>query len=270
MTAEEDTPFVIQTVGFDLDGDFASDCDDDKTDDGIEEESLGYFDDNVLNYNDQQRGIAIDEMLSNASGKFPSVDEWKDLDTDWCRVYLSKGNEEKWKRASAEINLLKDMLGEKFGSSAVSIDKLAEKFFGSQSKIFRVFYDELLWCHDEFMKFLGTFFVQCAYRISSNDLYFSRGFVDTSDLMGEAIYTQRWHEIARACLPNDEKARPLSGTAAFWMKLEAAINKLLAELVVKPLLSGKDGNAVEQLSIVVDDDKMHYNGRIKNAFLKFC
>ena len=30
MTAEEDTPFVIQTVGFDLDGDFASDCDDDK------------------------------------------------------------------------------------------------------------------------------------------------------------------------------------------------------------------------------------------------
>ena len=102
---------MIRTVNFtpesDVDFHFATADDESLSEDENEEDSVGSIGDDVYGYSEFDRGISIEDMIANAEGDAPKVGEWKDVEANWCKVYLSKGNGEKWNRAKKEIRILK-------------------------------------------------------------------------------------------------------------------------------------------------------------------
>jgi hypothetical protein len=101
-------------------------------------------------------------------------------------------------------------------------------------------------------------------------MFDSNLYIDTSSLSTAAQYTAIRRQICKACVPKDPKSHA-SSTDTLWMKLEEALNELLCEFLVEVLVGGQgdDGRKISKLWLILDDDKMHWNGtKHHHAFLQ--
>lgn len=231
---------------------------DEALEDGYSDEELEIIDEDWL----ASIGMSFDDKKADLQAEFPNVEDYVDVDDSFVKVDVSRAVEEVWLDAKKEIALMVEAFEKSFfGSSHPSIEMIVEFMLGPSSELFRVFFTELDWTHDDFKMFMHTFFVHCAYRLSASELYASFGYVKVDWLMPEKQYVALWKQVGEACLPEDEKASRSSNQETFWMKVETAINEVLRHFVVESLLAGPGSNKIESLKVVFDEDKMHFAAR---------
>lgn len=214
-------------------------------------------------------GVSLQESYLEATNNGPSVEDWQDVDfKDRVGVHLGEAVQTVWEQAQGEVKLMLDGFEKHLGTKKPSMKQLVDHILGEQSNIYRVFYDCLHWSYPDFAKFLKTFMIQCAYRVSAKELFQEDGLIQTDNLMPYEQYVAMWREVGVSCLPEDEKASPDAATETFWMKLETAINDMLRAFIVETMTPKEEEKRLDVLRIVFDDDKMHFDARVSNAFLR--
>lgn len=225
-------------------------------------------DDNVLSPADEDIGMAFHDVIQDNLGKFPAVGDWKDEEVgEVVAVTLGRGTHDVWTQAKEELGCARSGFEELLGTKRPSMEQIVSFFTGLNSELFRVISDELSWTYDDFCLFLKTFCVQSAYKISATELFHNGSYIKSDGLMEETDYVARWKVLGEACLPDDEKASPAT-RLTLWMKVEAAVNKMLRSFVVEPWIPPNDAKRLEICKIVFDDNKMWFDARASNAQLK--
>ena len=70
---------------------------------------------------------------------------------------------------------------EKCGSERPKVDRIFDLMLGPNSEMYRCFLDEGIFDdHNEFLKFLATFFLASAYQVSCNHLFDKKSRIDNA------------------------------------------------------------------------------------------
>jgi hypothetical protein len=221
-------------------------------------------------YNDDIGLSLLEEHLNETEEGNIMLSDWEDCVADGVSATVGEGSDTVLEILCEEVQFIRMAFQREFDTTQPSLSAIANLFYGPDSKIFRIFKDTLKITHVDFIKFMKTFCVQTAYRVSCTEMFDSDSYVDTTKLCTSEEYTALWQKIGRVRIPKDPKSSA-SSTDTFWMQLEEALNGLLRELVVEVLVGGQsdDGRKISRLWLTLDDDKMHWNGtRHHHAWLQ--
>jgi len=178
----------------------------------------------------------------------PKVTDWQNLTDKTVSITVDHAREKACKQAQSEIDHIKAKAKEAMGTGdeMPNIDDINEKFFGTRSRLYRTFADEIPFVdgkHKLFMRCIRTFFISCAMHLTLNQLYEFNLFLGL--LATKEEYTLFWNVI-------QQKDTPSSPTSvSFWRQDERALNTALQEAFV-------DGIDFE-IHVTIDDDKVHFH-----------
>jgi len=186
----------------------------------------------------------------------PSTESWVDGDPTRMRTKfgINVSRQQNWDIGIEEAMHVKRRVNSIFDvndQDDVTFDMLINKFVGPDSEIGKELKQELNLDDAAYLKFMITYCIQSAYRVSSKSLYGQYSCLNHAVEMPEADYNKIWHEIAF----KGEKSGICIGTGrrnlCLWQKLESKVNHELrsVSIVDRP---GK-------ISIALDDDKVWYN-----------
>jgi hypothetical protein len=211
----------------------------------------------VLNSAENSIGMSIDDYLANEKSKIVAVSSWKDVDCQVATGTIGEATEIVWKEGKDEIDFFRRKVFQpKFGTLSPSILQISSLLLSSEGSIAQLFQHRLKWSIPRFTKFLRTFFVQSAYRLSVTAMYSNESYLKTHTLMDKGEYVALWREIGTACLPDDQATHSHVSGQTFWAGVEASLNEDLSTNVMPSFLAD---DQVEQFRAIFDDDKMHYN-----------
>jgi hypothetical protein len=250
--------------------------DDDEDEDDYEEETSGdeeeIFRSRSKQFFNDDIGLSLLEEHLNETEEGSSImlSDWQDCVADGVSATVGEGSDTVFEILCEELQFIRMAFQREFGTIQPSLSNIVSLFYGPDSKIFRLFKDNLKITHGEFIKFMKTFCVQTSYRVSCTELFDSNSYLDTSHLCTLEEYVALWRKIGRFRIPKSPKSSA-SSTDTFWMQIEEALNGLLREFVIEVLIGGQgdDGRKISRLWLTLDDDKMHWNGtRHHHAWLQ--
>jgi hypothetical protein len=113
--------------------------------------------------------------------------------------------------------------------------------FGPSSKLRLAFKYKLGWSDEQFQKFLKTFFVQSAHRLSALALDSPNGYIVKGEakkiLLDQTTYIQMWKSIGEACVPSDQRASTHVSDETFWAAVESAFYDELRNTILPSILA---------------------------------
>lgn len=186
----------------------------------------------------------------------PSTESWADGDPTRMRTKfgINVSRKQNWDFGIEEGKHVKRRVNSIFhvnDQDDVTFDMLINKFVGPHSEIGKELKEELNLDDAAYLKFMITYCVQSAYRVSSKSLHGQYSLLRDAVEMPEEAYNKIWREIAF----KGEKSGICIGTGrrdlCLWQKLESRVNHELrsVSIVDRP---GK-------ISVALDDDKVWYN-----------
>jgi hypothetical protein len=205
----------------------------------------------------------LEQLLNDrdtADGLSPS--DWENVLLGNVQVTVGEATEAVFEQFIEEEEYILMAFKKRFGTERPAMHQLVEYFFGPDSRMFQAFKDNTSIHHNQFIKFMKTFCVQSAYKLSSRQMFDKNSYFDTSSLCTLEQYQMIWRQLGSACLPPDERARP-DGHDTLWMLLEYALNRDMKSLLVQVMLGGQsdNGRTISALHVVCDDDKMPWEGK---------
>lgn len=188
----------------------------------------------------------------------PDTRDWNDADNGRMRTIFSinASRDRNWALAKEEADQISKHVSKNLldvaGNEDVDMEKLVTKFLGPSSSIGKVLKGELDLDDKGYLKFMSTFCIQAAYRVSTTKMYADYSLFYDQASMTKRDYIDVWGKLAH----KHEKQGSDLGTGRreelIWQKLEREVNKVLREVSIEE----SDGRTI---SIALDDDKVWYN-----------
>jgi hypothetical protein len=207
-------------------------------------------------------GISFADSNENRTAKGPDVGSWKEVTYEEApvRATIGEPTEIVWSDAKAEIGFIREaVFQKKFKTNHPSFVEVSNLLFGPSSKLRLVFMYKLGWSGHDFEKFMKTFFVQSAHRLSASALFSPQGYIvkgETKELLFDIkTYTRMWKSIGEACLISDQRASSHVAGETFWAAVEHALNEELRSTILPSFLAS---DLVPTFRVIFDDDKMHF------------
>ena len=129
------------------------------------------------------------------------LSDWEDCVADGVLATAGEGSDTVLEILCEEVQFIRMAFQREFDTTQPSLSAIANLFYGPDSKIFRIFKDTLKITHVDFIKFMKTFCVQTAYRVSCTEMVNSDSYVDTRKLCTSEEYTALWQKIGRVRIP---------------------------------------------------------------------
>lgn len=186
----------------------------------------------------------------------PSTASWVDGDPTRLRTKfgINVSRRQNWDLGKEEARHVKTRVNSIFGlncQDTVTLDMLLDKYLGLDSDLCGILKNELELDDKQYLQFMITYCVQCAYKVSSKSLHDSFSLLKPFVVMPEEEYNCIWEKIAY----KEEKSgnEISSGRRDFclWEKLESKVNHILRQVSIV--------NRPGKISIALDDDKVWYN-----------
>ena len=194
------------------------------------------------------------EMRTITAGT-PKADEWKDVPMEELKqmsVTIDRARRQVFNQAKTEII---DILQTGWGEQAPSFEKLAEKTFEKNSRLFLLLLVEIELNYPTYCRFMATFFAACQRKMPVSQMLKDRR-LDKTGFVSFVEYSKILRRIEN--IGGDDNTGAVG--EALWMKLEDAYNKQ-----VKDIFLQHRGNS--RLSLSLDDDKQKYNySKTANTF----
>jgi hypothetical protein len=247
-----DTPVVTAVDEFIVD-----ETDEDLYIEGEDEEDTAKLEDDMLGF-----GMSLGDLQECRLACSPSLASWKDVTLDEApvRATIGEPTEIVWRDAKAEIEFIRETVFKtKFKTRRPSFSEVSSLLFGKSSKLRLVFMYKLGWTSELFDKFIRTFIVQSAHRLSTTQLYNKHGYIVKGEtkktLLEPGEYIKMWNSIGEACLiPNQRASGHVTGET-FWAAVESALNEELRNTILPSFLAS---DLVSSFRVIFDDDKMHF------------
>lgn len=201
-------------------------------------------------------GTDLEEFLT------PSAENWNDVKCTEFRtkITIDEAKDIQWDRAKSEIksilSRMKSILN--IGDDGeLRLDEIIMHIVGPQSAMGVILCEELGLSDEDYAKFLMSFCVQGAYKISSTQLFSSESLIKMDQLMTKGEYNAVWKLIATKKKIQDG-AYIGSGRReqCLWELLEASANHVCRDISI----SNREG----VIGIALDDDKIWVNLTGKN------
>jgi hypothetical protein len=215
--------------------------------------------DNEFEDNDDALSINNDEDAGFDSF-FGQADEVEGSKVDW-RIKKAKGatfitvgraRSEAWSLGIQEIKHMLKNLKRLLSTEDPMIDEVLDFFFGKKSPIFHAFEEQLGLEHQDFLKFLTSFFLQARYQDSASGIYDKDSRLSLAGCLSKEKYNAVWLEIE--VLGQTPIGR---GEVYLWKAMETAYNDKMRVLVIQGFRGA--------IKATVDDDKPHSQSRQKNT-----
>lgn len=214
-------------------------------------------------FSDQQSS----QMNAMDPSEYPKVDDWRDIETDHeVDIRIDGARRDIMLHFQGEIDAMREAAKAFYDPSRqASVDELCrpvfDLIFGEGTEIFNIFTGQLGWSKNKFFAFLGTFLLQCAYKLPMNELYVSD--FNFEGLPPRAEYESCWKDLATFGIPVKGE-RPRYGERPFWTHVEDASNETFRRIFLKHFkLGGK-------MLCALDDDKVKYaakpRGKLEGGF----
>jgi len=207
-------------------------------------------------------------LKDTGNGSAPKASAWKTQTNEMFFVEVDQGRSIAMSQATSEVRHVfqrcrdlkifpeeGNLEGREHSESRKEyiLQGLFDNFLGANSRVFSVFrqlpngigHDASTFTH-----FIATFLSTVGKCQSREDLKMDP-LINDEMLMGVDMYKLYWNAIGNAKMPDDINRS--AGIEPFWLELEKAINNVLKELMI--------ANFNEKMTIVIDDDKMHYQIR---------
>ena len=200
-----------------------------------------------------------EEELSRMAMDAPPVDSWKDPTDTEVFVGVDIARKCTLEQASAEFDFIRKRLTESnviSDPSHFTEEELVLRLFGPDSEVYNTLSKHIPYLKDDYKLFarcLGTYFWCCAVDQTLQELYDDEDFNKTELLATLEEYLLFWQAVATACLPQDRGDSTTNyhrGYVPLWRHLERSVNEMLRELFIC--------NYEGKMTIVIDDDKMHF------------
>jgi hypothetical protein len=252
-------------------------ADDERIDESDDDDCDDFFGEPSDDEDDEADGMRANEDLSlleqllnkHDADKGLSPSDWKDVELGNIQVTVGEATESVFEQFCEEEEFIRMAFQRSLGTDLPELHQIVDYFFGPDSKMFLVFKENISIDHNQFAKFIKTFCVQSAYKLSARQMFDKNSCFDTSSLCSQQEYKVIWQCLGSACLPRDERASPDSHDT-LWMLLEHALNRAMKTLLLEVMISGEndDGRKMSELHVVCDDDKMPWEGKTNFAFLQ--
>ena len=219
-------------------------------------------------YNILAVGLAEAEMAfaeqQGLSDNAPPVASWKPLGDETISITVDRAREKTCEQAQREINFIKERAKSvtDTGQETPTLLDITKYLFGSRSRLYRCFVDEIPAMegqHKLFLRCMGTFFFCCIFDESLTFMRDEGSKIDTSAFASDAEYSFFWKCIQDADYKTNENNTGHRVKHPFWRKVEIALNIALQELFI--------AGFTENMQVTIDDDKIHYHmTRMMNDF----
>jgi hypothetical protein len=181
----------------------------------------------------------------------PALSTWEQCKpTAEVEITVAKARRMAWEQGKGEIQLHKKNVG-LLPPASSPINKVYQYLLGSTSRTCWLFNDKLGLSHEEYLRFIVTYFKSCRYKMNVVNLHNSD---DTFPLlMGTDQYNRIWTTIAN--LPRHAHGE------SFWQEFESLLNSALADLFMESATHDLEEAELSTFlyQIGLDDDKLHYN-----------
>jgi hypothetical protein len=201
-------------------------------------------------------GTDLQEFLA------PLAENWNDVKCTEFRtkITIDEAKDIQWERAKSEIksilSRMKSIL-EVGDDGELLLDEIIMHIVGPHSEMGEILCRELELSDENYAKFLMTFCVQGAYKISSTQLFSSASLINTDQLMTESEYNAVWKVIAtKKQIQDGGYIGSGRREQCLWELLEASANHVCRDISI----SNREG----VVGIALDDDKIWVNMTGKN------
>lgn len=192
----------------------------------------------------------------------PSTESWSDVPATSfkTKITIDDAKSTQWAEAKKEIkhvqNRCKELIDEKKtkDGDAESIGPLTTEdvilfILGPSSAIGNVLQEHLELPPEQYVKFMITFCAQCAYKVSSTQLFHPLSLLDHKDIISKEEYNAIWMKLAtKKKLKKSEFHGSGRRDKYIWEYLEETVNNLCHSISIV--------NRRGRISIALDDDKI--------------
>ena len=221
----------------------------------------------------------LEEIMSDESGlvdcylsdhdyrmliSLPVADKWTDISSSDSPVYfdIDKAKEDQWLIAKKEINYMKKSATKLFAREKEDGSRhdlrTADIIMGSlgpDSSAGKFIQEQLDLDACTYLKWISTFCLQAAYRVSSTELFNNASLLRSHvpfNQIGE--YTAIWKQLSKLQELPTHEIRDSRQAEAPWKELETIVNNLLRQVSIE----GRKG----KISIALDDDKIWFASKV--------
>ena len=194
----------------------------------------------------------------------PEADKWTDLLSSEHPAYfnIDKAKEDQWLLAKKEINYVKERATKLFAREKEDGSRhdlrTADIIMGSlgpDSSAGKFIQEQLDLDACTYLKWISTFCLQAAYRVSSTELFNNASLLRSHvpfNQIGE--YTAIWKQLSKLQELPTHEIRDSRQAEAPWKELETIVNNLLRQVSIE----GRKG----KISIALDDDKIWFASKV--------
>ncbi len=196
----------------------------------------------------------------------PSTETWIDSDPTTLRTVfkINEARKQNMELAKEEARCVIKRVNEILDvadRTDVDFADLVHFLVGANSELGKVLKKELGLDDKEYLEFMITYCVQCAYNVSSTQIYDSISILKDHVEMSKENYNKIWKDIASKTEQSGVNIGTSRRGLCLWQKLENAVNHVMRSISVE-YRPGK-------ISIALDDDKIWYNMENKQSDYTF-
>jgi len=194
----------------------------------------------------------------------PPTESWNDFpsDTNPAVFEIDASKAYQWELAKKEIRHLQKRMKQLFTrgeDTEVTNNDIMDFCIGPDSGVGEFLRRELEISQQDYLRFMNTFCVQSAYRVSSRELFRNDSLLKDSVLMDEAEYNALWHILANKKQVPPTSIRTSRHSKPLWESLETILNEMFADVSV----NDREG----RISIALDDDKIWFGSKVSGINL---
>ena len=184
--------------------------------------------------------------------KNSTVLKWTDVAPKDTNIFVSfnHARSQVFQQLKVEVDYYRKRWRSLIGKDTLSLGDFLLLFFDIDGTIFQLFKSTMKCSYDEFLAYITTYLVCCAYGVSAEELYSRQSLIKSDNLLSKEKYV-----AMTKSLTNGKQSRfdLVNGTKRpFWLQLEDAINDRFRELFVE------DFPEDQLKKIVQDDDKFQF------------
>ena len=183
----------------------------------------------------------------------PNTKDWRDISPEAAAatVTFDSAKDSNWRKAKDEINHVKnsfrDLLDCEQDEDPTQED-IVNFTLGINSEVGKYLKKCLDLSDEMYLKFMGTFALQSAYRVTCTELFNTDSFLGAYTLMPKKEYIGIWTKMSEAKKVPDGEIRTTRSNSAIWEGLEPIVNKLCGDISII--------NRQGKIAISLDDDKI--------------
>lgn len=183
----------------------------------------------------------------------PNTKDWRDISPEdaAATVTFDSAKESNWQKAKEEIfhvkSSFRDILGCEQDEDPTHED-IVNLTLGINSEVGKYLKQCLDLSDETYLKFMGTFALQSAYRVTCTELFSKESVLEAHAMMSKKEYIDVWRKMSEARKVPDGEIRTTRSNSAIWEGLEPIVNKLCGDISIT--------NRKGKIAISLDDDKI--------------